>query len=349
MTTRIQGNLNVEPGTDTSIYGPGNVVVAGDLTVNGNSTILGTEHVNISDTYVYLNSQYGVNSALETGIVNNYFPTSTTDTVGTGGFTAGVPATSNPSVETVGSGTFASGDLVQISNANSAENNGLFEVDNHTGNTLTIRGIGTVATVETFTQNQFLSDSVVSGDIVKVNVSVIRNDTSGDWEVGKGNSTGITFSSLSTSSAGGVAIVRDEKTIGTNGGTFTSGAWQTRTLNTIGGNLGGSVSLGSNQITLASGNWLVVAHAPAYKVGGHQARLRNITDSTTDALGVSIRSDTADQTSNTSIINTFLNLGSSKVFELQHRCNTTQAGNGFGIASGFGTEVYSTMVIQKLG
>src|SRR5687768_2319629 len=72
----------------------------------------------------------------------------------------------------------------------------------------------------------------------------------------------------------------DEKAANTAGGTFTTGAWRTRTLNTE--KLDEITStLASNQFTLPAGTYNIVASAPAFFVSRHQTRLRNITDGTT--------------------------------------------------------------------
>ena len=177
----------------------GDVVVAGNFTVQGDTFISEAETVLYDDNHLYLNNAYETVSAQTAGLVGNYLPTATNDTVAATGFVAGVPATSNPTVKTAGSGTFAAGDLVQIAGANSAENNGLFEVLTHTTTTLTIAGIGTSAATQDWVQNQFATDTVVAGTIRKINVSVIRAGTDGVWEVGKGSSTtGFTFDDLAT-------------------------------------------------------------------------------------------------------------------------------------------------------
>lgn len=50
-----------------------------------------------------------------------------------------------------------------------------------------------------------------------------------------------------------VAVIQDQKSSGTDGGTFTSGAWRTRTLNTtVLNTIGAGFSLSSNQFTLAA-------------------------------------------------------------------------------------------------
>ena len=55
----------------------------------------------------------------------------------------------------------------------------------------------------------------------------------------------------------------DVKSAGTAGGTFTSGSWQTRTLNTEDSDTGGNCSLSSNQFTLDAGTYEINARASA--------------------------------------------------------------------------------------
>lgn len=143
--------------------------------------------------------------------------------------------------------------------------------------------------------------------------------------------------------------VRDEKSSGTGGGTFTSGSWTPRTLNTAALNTIAGASLGSNQITLPSGTYVVRASAPALSVDQHQLRLQNITDSTTTQVGPNRRSwvNSADSTP-AELISVFT-IPDTKVFELQHRCTTTRSSDGFGPACSFGTEVYADVFVVKVG
>jgi len=173
------------------------VNILGDLSVQGTTWTSQAEQVNVGDNHFFMNAGYTVVAAQTGGLVVNRLPTSTNDTVATGGFTAGVPATSNPTVITTGSATFSVGDLIQVSGANNVSNDGLFEVLSHVGTTLTIRGIGTTGTVEDFTQNQFTTDATVAGTITKINVNVLRVGTDGLWEVGGGSATGVSFTDLS--------------------------------------------------------------------------------------------------------------------------------------------------------
>ncbi len=187
------GNFTVENG-DTTLNG--------NLHVTGTTTTIESETVKVADNHLYMNDGYTTAVAQTGGLVVNYLPTAVTDTVAAGGFTAGVAATSDPTIATTGVATFALGDLVQVSVANEAVNNGIYEVFAHAANVLTLRGIGLNSTVEDFTQNQLTTDTTVAGTITQVNVSVIRAGTDGAWEVGQGLATPLAFTDLALASGG---------------------------------------------------------------------------------------------------------------------------------------------------
>lgn len=174
------------------------VVIQGNLVVQGDAFSVELDKLRIQDNHILLNDGYTTVAAQTAGLVANYLPTSTADSVATGGFTAGVPATSNPTIITSGSGTFSVGDFILVSGAADEANNGLFEVLSHSGTTLTVRGVGLTATVEDFTDSQFVTDTTAQGTITKVNVSILRAGTDGSWETAKGSSTGLSFTDLST-------------------------------------------------------------------------------------------------------------------------------------------------------
>lgn len=143
------------------------------------------------------------------------------------------------------------------------------------------------------------------------------------------------------------AIIRDEKTQNTSGGTFTSGAWRTRDLNTEVADPDAIVSISSNQFTLAAGTYFIRAVAPAYRVNQHQTRLWNVTDGSLLVLGKVLHGlSTVNVVSDSWAICRFT-LAASKAIELQHRGTTTRATDGFGIAANFDTEVYSVVEIFK--
>jgi len=176
--------------------------ITGNLFVTGNVTNLKAQQFNVSAFNQFLGQDYTTNIGINGGLVVNYLPTTTTTNVASSGFSAGVIGVSNPTVRTSGLGVFSPGDLIMVSGANKGENDGLYEVLVHTGNLLTIRGVGLSSTLLNFTQTNFSTDAVVSGSITKVNVSVIRTDTTGNWEVGKGSTNSIVFYDLVTAATG---------------------------------------------------------------------------------------------------------------------------------------------------
>lgn len=147
-----------------------------------------------------------------------------------------------------------------------------------------------------------------------------------------------------------VAYIKDIKVNGLDGGTFTSVAWQTRDLNTLEDPDSIVTSLSSNQFTLPPGKYKVIVNAPAYSVNQHKAKIRNITDSS-DIFGIGLRADNTSKVANISKIYTTLNISESKVFEIQHYCQTTQSTNGFGQvdASVPGEETFTTIEKTKIG
>lgn len=170
-----------------------------------------------------------------------------------------------------------------------------------------------------------------------------------------GETNRITGANLEAAFGGGdgsqSAYIRDEKSSGTNGGTFTNGAWRTRDLNTEVFDPDGIVTISSNQFTLAAGDYEIYASAPAAAVNGHQCRLQNITDATTVENGTSEVSGAGDFVVTRSIVRARFTIAGSKAFEIQHQCQTTGGSSGtFGANVGFtvASEVYTEVYITKL-
>jgi len=146
-----------------------------------------------------------------------------------------------------------------------------------------------------------------------------------------------------------IAYIKDVKSNNTSGGTFTSGAWQTRDLNTLEDPTGIVTSLSSNQFTLPAGEYDIDIAAPAVQVDHHKAKLRNITDSTDDLIGSNNFCNAGATVMNHSLVKGRIVLTSSKTFEVQHRCSTTFATNGFGGPSNFSVnEIYTQVKITKV-
>jgi len=147
-----------------------------------------------------------------------------------------------------------------------------------------------------------------------------------------------------------IAIFNETQASGTQGGTFTGGSFVKRTLNTTVVNNITGCSIASSVITLPAGTYLVTASAPAYKTDGHKVRLQNTTDATTELKGTTERTGSGDDSQVRSFLEGAFTIAAQKDFELQHRCNTTRATNGLGVASSMAgiDEVYSTIQITRI-
>lgn len=144
------------------------------------------------------------------------------------------------------------------------------------------------------------------------------------------------------------AYLRDEKAANTGGGTFTSGAWRTRDLNTE-TDPDGIVTLASNQFTVAAGTYNIYVRAPAYSTTGarHKAKLWDDTNSADLIIGSSAYIGADDQSD--SIVMGQIILEESTDLEVQHQTQTTEATLGFGVQSNFGVaEVYTEVWIEKI-
>jgi len=144
-----------------------------------------------------------------------------------------------------------------------------------------------------------------------------------------------------------VAYLSDVKTAGTSGGTFTSGAWRTRDLNTTSGNTS-FLTLTSNQFVLQPGTYNIHSSSPAYNIGRHQAKLKNITASSDAIIGSSAYTGAGVTLS---IIQGQIVLIIPTTYEIQHQSEGTLSG-GLGVSSGGGftvaNEVYTQVKIEKV-
>lgn len=146
-----------------------------------------------------------------------------------------------------------------------------------------------------------------------------------------------------------VAIIKDVKPRGTEGGTFTAGAWRTRTLNTLEDPFNIVTGLNANQFTLSPGVYAIEAVVPAHGVLYHTPAIMRVDDSSIVITGtVGYSSNVTTNTINTQLSG-IISLSKETSLTLVHRCSTTNA-NGFGRAGNFAgvSEVYSQVKITKL-
>ena len=141
------------------------------------------------------------------------------------------------------------------------------------------------------------------------------------------------------------AIICDQKSHTGDGGSFTSGAWRTRDLNTEIADPDGIVSIANNQFTLGAGDYLIEASAPAYSVNQHLIRLQNITGSTTVQYGEAAYADGSYAVNNRTFLAARVSLTGNTTFEIQHRSSIDKTVNGLGTQTTFtGTVSIHTVV-----
>lgn len=146
-------------------------------------------------------------------------------------------------------------------------------------------------------------------------------------------------------------ILREEQTTNVSAGTFSSGSFVTRNLNTVVRNVLAGASLASNLFTLQPGTYLIQWSAPAVACGLHQTRLFNVTDSTVVETGTSnVSNNAAVYVASESHGIAVAILTSAKQFRVEHKCQATEATVGLGVATNLGAkEVYSWVNVWKSG
>lgn len=146
-----------------------------------------------------------------------------------------------------------------------------------------------------------------------------------------------------------IATIKDAKASGTNGGTATSGAYQTRDLNTLNDPFGIVTSLSSNQFTLPAGEYYIEATSPAYQTDGHKIRLYNVTSSSSQLTGTAEYSPPSAAVNTIASIKDRVSIAVPTTFRIEHRFQTTKTTDGLGVASIFGdSEVYTQVKIQLI-
>lgn len=137
-------------------------------------------------------------------------------------------------------------------------------------------------------------------------------------------------------------LLEDRKASGTAGGTFTQATDQIRVLNTEVLDAYDICTLSSNRFILPAGTYVIEFSAPASAVGVHQAFLYNVTAAATVFRGSTASASTESRGSGPVVITT------TTEFEIRHRCTTTKADDGLGLAASFGGEVFTRVQIWKV-
>jgi hypothetical protein len=160
--------------------------------------------------------------------------------------------------------------------------------------------------------------------------------------------TGAATYSATTPPGALIGIIQDQKTQNTSGGTFTSGAWQTRDLNTLVYDRNSVLSVASDQFSIsAAGTYEIEWSAPAYSAGVHQSKLYNITSGTDVAHSMSAACAVSAYTVTNASGIARITIAAPTTFEIRHMCSATSATYGFGYPANFSTEIYTSVVIRQ--
>lgn len=314
--TTLDANLSVAGTTSLT----GNVTLTNNLTVNGNTTLgnANTDATTITGIVKIDSGVLYVDPVNNRVGINDTTPSEALDINGNAliSGTLGVTGTTSLS-NTLG----VIGDV--------SVNTNKFNITASSGNTSIAGTLG------------------VTGDVAintnKFNVTASSGNTT---IAGTLNVTGNTTLNGNLIAKAQYINIVDQKANGTAGGTFTSGGWRTRDLNTIRTNTITGASLSSNQITLPTGDYYIFCSAPSFVVNQNKIKLYNITDLSDVIIGTSEINTQGSR----SFLSGRFSILSQKIFEIQHYCLTTRATDGFGTQSSFGVvEIYTMAEIWKIG
>lgn len=168
---------------------------------------------------------------------------------------------------------------------------------------------------------------------------------------GTGGSTAATArSNLGLTRAVGDALLYlHQLASGNNAGDFTSGSWQTVPLNTEVYDTGNHGSIAGNTVTLAQGVYRIRWRVCGFQVANFQSRLFNVTTAGVIGYGSNASSAAADAVMDYSIGEARLTVAAAtEQVRLEAQCQTTNTGDGFGVANSFGaTETYASLELVK--
>jgi hypothetical protein len=158
--------------TMTGLQVNGDAGITGNLTVSGDIISQGQVNVLISDSFLDLASGNVGTSALAGGFTVNVKKATGFVAEDVTDFAAG--STSGPTFTVSGGSTvFAAGDIVQISSASPASNNGLYVVDSVASGVVTVKGTGgtSLSPNTPFAQSQFTTATSQTAKAVKVDLA----------------------------------------------------------------------------------------------------------------------------------------------------------------------------------
>ena len=162
---------------------------------------------------------------------------------------------------------------------------------------------------------------------------VIKTDGSGN----------LAFTTPAASAFSSYALICDQKSANTEGGSSSAGSWMTRDLNTELADPDNIVSISSNRFTLQAGSYLIKASCPAHLGNSHTCQIYNYTDSSVEETGTGEYVYQGGSTTRSFVMGR-VTIASAKEFTIRHRVSNSNSGNGLGVPNGWTTTEKYTMV-----
>ena len=175
---------------------------------------------------------------------------------------------------------------------------------------------------------------VVTATSIDANASGLTGDLPAGINIPAAQLVGICTAGLTKTGGFGkfssYAVIAKVRAANSDGfGSYTTGDWRTRDIDTEITDEDGIVSISSNQFTLQAGTYLINFGCAMYHVQRHAIRLQNITDSTTAGVGNPNNGYTYSALLFTTGV-CRVSIASAKVFEVQGYVSVTKADNGMG-------------------
>jgi len=143
------------------------------------------------------------------------------------------------------------------------------------------------------------------------------------------------------------AVFRNQQTNGTRAGASLAADWSVRTFNQIVNTGNAFYATDSNQITPDAGTYILFAICPAYKVGLHKARLKNVTAGNVTAYGsVAISPAAKNSMTNAYLLAVFAANGTD-AYQVEHYTELAVASYGLGIDNSVPAieEIYELIIL----
>ncbi len=167
------------------------------------------------------------------------------------------------------------------------------------------------------------------------------------------NTTQIATTEFVQRLAANYVSVKDTRTSGTQGGGWAAAnTWAARPIQTEVSDVSGLCSLGSNQITLSAGTYIMRGWGSCLRGNGFKHRLRNVTAGTTLVVGGNGYSVSTDTTSCMGLISGLFTVAASQALEFQIYAalkDATTDSNGYGASMTTGeVEVYAELEFWRI-